>query len=268
MTPRTVGKVVVTVGEKGVAWRRLRFTARPATARCRIGADNALVKAAEVVERLATYRPAAVLDDVCRAYVDSLDSRRRRPRRAGRLRARSTRRSPPSPDTGWPSSPTPAPTRRSRPNVVHGGAKTNVIPDEVVLEVDIRTLPGQTGARRRSAARRRPRARSPPTSPSRRCTTGPARRARRTRRCGTPSTAPRAKVYPEATLLPRITAGGTDATFFRDAGSVAYGFGLLRRNVTYRGLLQPLPRQRRAHRRRVPRPHDRSAGSTSAVVLG
>ena len=32
------------------------------------------------------------------------------------------------------------------PNMVHGGVKTNVIPDEVVLEVDIRTLPGQTGA--------------------------------------------------------------------------------------------------------------------------
>ena len=42
-----------------------------------------------------------------------------------------------------------------------------------------------------------------------------------------------AKVRPEATLLPRITAGGTDATFFRDTGSVAYGFGLLSPAVTY-----------------------------------
>ena len=30
------------------------------------------------------------------------------------------------------------------PNVVHGGVKTNVIPDEVVLDVDIRTMPGET----------------------------------------------------------------------------------------------------------------------------
>ena len=32
------------------------------------------------------------------------------------------------------------------PTVVHGGTKTNVIPDLVDLEVDIRTLPGQIGA--------------------------------------------------------------------------------------------------------------------------
>ena len=31
------------------------------------------------------------------------------------------------------------------PTVMHGGTKTNVIPDRVDLEVDIRTLPGQTG---------------------------------------------------------------------------------------------------------------------------
>ena len=31
------------------------------------------------------------------------------------------------------------------PTVVHGGTKTNVIPDRVDIEVDIRTLPGQTG---------------------------------------------------------------------------------------------------------------------------
>ena len=31
------------------------------------------------------------------------------------------------------------------PTVVHGGTKTNVIPDRVDIEVDIRTLPGQSG---------------------------------------------------------------------------------------------------------------------------
>ena len=31
------------------------------------------------------------------------------------------------------------------PNVMHGGTKTNVIPDSVELEIDIRTLPGADG---------------------------------------------------------------------------------------------------------------------------
>ena len=32
------------------------------------------------------------------------------------------------------------------PTIAHGGTKTNVIPDLVEIEVDIRTLPGQRGA--------------------------------------------------------------------------------------------------------------------------
>ena len=50
-------RVTVTVGEKGAAWRRLRVRGTPAMAQP-YGADNALVTAAEVVRRLATYRPA------------------------------------------------------------------------------------------------------------------------------------------------------------------------------------------------------------------
>ena len=41
------------------------------------------------------------------------------------------------------------------PTILHGGVKTNVIPDTVDLELDIRTLPGQTGADVRRHARRR-----------------------------------------------------------------------------------------------------------------
>ena len=50
------------------------------------------------------------------------------------------------------------------PNVAHGGQKTNVIPDVVDLEVDIRTVPGTTHARtsRRCSPMRS--AISPPTS--------------------------------------------------------------------------------------------------------
>jgi acetylornithine deacetylase/succinyl-diaminopimelate desuccinylase-like protein len=42
-----------------------------------------------------------------------------------------------------------------------------------------------------------------------------------------------AAVYPGATLLPRITVGGTDAGYFRRRGAVAYGCGLMSREVTY-----------------------------------
>ena len=96
--------------------------------------------------------------------------------------------------------------------------KTNVIPDEVVLEVDIRILPGETGDDVRRHAGRCPRPDSPPTSTIEPCTTAQHAEPDRHAAVGRHRRAVGAR-WPEATLLPRITAGGTDASFFRDAGS-------------------------------------------------
>ncbi len=224
-------KVVVTVGEKGAAWRRLRVRGTPAHGSMPFGADNALVKAAEVVRRVATYRPATEINDVWRAYAASLD-----------LDA-ETRAALVDPARAWEACESIADTRTAKyahacthttfsPDVVHGGTKTNVIPDEVLLDVDIRILPGQTGADVDAMLadalgplaadvvveplHDRPSTQSPTDTPLWHAIEALV-----------------AKVRPEATLLPRITAGGTDATFFRDAGSVAYGFGLLSPAVTY-----------------------------------
>src|SRR4051812_31613182 len=54
-----VRRVVVNTGEKGIGWRRLRVTGTPAHGSMPFGADNALVKAAEVIRRLSQYRPKA-----------------------------------------------------------------------------------------------------------------------------------------------------------------------------------------------------------------
>ena len=135
--------LVLTVGEKGITWRRLTVRGTPGHGSMPYGADNALVNAAEVVRRLATYRPAAVLDDIYRAYVTSLDL-------PAELRAALS--DPSTIDEALARVPDERVAKFAHacthttfsPNLVHGGVKTNVIPDEVVLEVDIRTLPGQT----------------------------------------------------------------------------------------------------------------------------
>jgi len=184
-----------------------------------------------VVRRLAAYRPAASIDDVWREYVAALDV------------PDETRAALLDPARVWEGCEAIDDPRTAKfahacthmtisPNVVHGGVKTNVIPDEVVIDVDIRTLPGQTTADVRHvladalgplAARveaevvhERPSTRSGTDTPLAATLRALAR-----------------KVFPDAILLPRVTAGGTDATFFREAGSVAYGFGLLSRGVTY-----------------------------------
>ena len=91
------------------------------------------------------------------------------------------------------------------PNVVHGGTKTNVIPDEVVIELDARILPGDEvgsvdellaefgtprGGRRRRADERRKGSESP------------SRRASWNRCAGW-----RTSVYPDAALLPPRDVG-------------------------------------------------------------
>src|SRR5947199_8302369 len=61
--------VTVHVGEKGVAWRRLRIKGTPGHGSMPYGADNALVKAAQGVTRVANYRPGPEVRDQWTAFV-------------------------------------------------------------------------------------------------------------------------------------------------------------------------------------------------------
>jgi acetylornithine deacetylase/succinyl-diaminopimelate desuccinylase-like protein len=224
-------RLVVTVGEKGTAWRRLRVRGTPAHASMPFGADNALITAAQVVRRIASYRPAALINDVWRAYAASLDVDA--DTRAALVDpARVWDACATLPDQGTAKFAHACTHTTFSPDVVRGGTKTNVVPDEVVIDVDIRILPGQTGAEVDAMLTEllgpvaahvtvepthdRPSTQSPLDTPLWDALERLVAKAR-----------------PEATLLPRITAGGTDATFFRDVGSVAYGFGLLSNGVTF-----------------------------------
>ncbi|MFM2076526.1 MAG: hypothetical protein RJA49_416, partial [Actinomycetota bacterium] len=137
-----VRRVVVNVGEKGIAWRRLRVTGAPGHGSMPYGADNALIKAAEVVRRIAAYRPTAKIDAIWRAQVDAM-------RQPDDVKAALL-----DPARIW-SAIEAMPLNEARvchahthttfsPNVVHGGQKTNTIPDVVDIDVDIRTVPGTT----------------------------------------------------------------------------------------------------------------------------
>ena len=139
------------------------------------------------------------------------------------------------------------------PNVIHGGQKTNTIPDVIDIDVDMRTVPGDTrevvdGYLAEALGELAERVE---VSPLQECdatrspTDNPLWDALRTRT---------QVAYPGAELAPGIITGGTDARFYRDKGSIAYGAGaVLTRGDD--GVLRPaLPRQRRAHRRRVARP--------------
>jgi acetylornithine deacetylase/succinyl-diaminopimelate desuccinylase-like protein len=114
---------------------------------------------------------------------------------------------------------------------MHGGTKTNVIPDSVELQVDIRTLPGQTGEETLEMLREAlgdmaddveiesnddPSTESPIDTPlwdSLARVTG--------------------RLVEGSQLVPFLMVGGTDNRFFRRAGSVGYGFALFSRRVSF-----------------------------------
>lgn len=224
----------VTVAEKGVAWRRLRVRGTPGHGSAPFGSDNALVKAATIVSRLAEYRPdprfhelwriklealglgsddvAALLD--ARTLDDWLDSRLAADRVAGR----------PSIATHLHA----CSHTTFSPNVAVTGdrPKTNVIPDVVDLDIDIRTMPGDGTAEVEAHVRAAlgddvydglgvEVLIDDPASTSRIDT--PLWDALQ-RAVSTP--------FPDARLTPSFAAGFTDARIFRELGAVAYGAGL------------------------------------------
>jgi acetylornithine deacetylase/succinyl-diaminopimelate desuccinylase-like protein len=222
-TPAGV-RLPVIVGEKGSYWVRLTVSGTPGHASQPLRTDNALVKAAEVVTRIAAYRPRAVIHDTWRQFVEGMAY----PDEIGRLLLDGEQlydlcQTLP---LGLARQAHACTHTTLAPTVVHGGTKTNVIPDRVELEVDIRTLPGQTGAEvgallldaigedlapsvHISAASDDPSSSSPIETPlwdTLRRITG--------------------RMVPESETIPFLTVGATDARFFRRLGATAYGFGL------------------------------------------
>jgi acetylornithine deacetylase/succinyl-diaminopimelate desuccinylase-like protein len=116
--------------------------------------------------------------------------------------------------------------------VMRAGVKTNVIPDAVELEVDIRTLPGQTGDEVKAMLQEAvgdlsdsvevlamtddPSSESPIDTPlwdSIQRVTG--------------------SLVPGAQVVPFMIVGATDARFFRRAGVTAYGAGLFSDKIPF-----------------------------------
>ena len=223
-------KLPVIVGEKGALWGRLRIGGTAGHGSTPYRTDNALVTAAEVVRRLDAHVPEARIHDVWRRFIESM---------------------------GYPEDVTgpllsaegidgvldALPVGMARqfhacthttiaPTVVRGGSKINTIPDLVELEVDVRTLPGTTEEE---------------TMAELRAALGDlADRveyvkdrydAASASRTDTPLWDTLSRVtqhwYPGSETVPYLTVGATDARFFRAVDSVAYGFGLFSRNMTF-----------------------------------
>jgi acetylornithine deacetylase/succinyl-diaminopimelate desuccinylase-like protein len=217
--------ILVTTTEKGVGNRRIIIGGEPGHGSMPHGADNALVKAAEVVRRLAEYDPGMRIDTMFRDRVKAL----------GFDQDLEQRLLDPVRHNEALSEIEPSMARNLHacshtsfsPNLLHTGKKVNIIPDTAVLEVDIRLMPGETqddvevhlrtalGPDLFAEVEIEEMYQSTPTQSP---TDTPLWHA---------MSASMQAAYPNATIVPSMVTGGTDARFFREKGIPAYGAGLL-----------------------------------------
>ncbi|MEZ5219771.1 MAG: M20/M25/M40 family metallo-hydrolase [Ilumatobacteraceae bacterium] len=224
-----VRRVVVNVAEKGLAWRKLVVHGTPGHGSRPYGADNALLKAAEIVRRIGEYSAAPKLGDIWRAQVADMDLT---------TEQRSALLDPTRIMDGIATLP-PQLAKRCHaethttfsPNVIHGGQKTNTIPDRIELEVDIRTVPGTTAADVDAYLHEAlgELAHHVEISP---IFQGTATESGRDNPLWDALAARTQVAYPGAELVPGMIVGGTDGRFYRERGSVAYGAGLFSPSIT------------------------------------
>lgn len=219
-------QIVMNVGEKGVDWRRLRVRGTPGHGSRPFRADNALIRAAAVVQRLGDYRPAPRFHELWRQQVHGFGFDEETTR---------TLLDPAKIDDFLDDLPFPSVASHLyscthttfSPNVAHmpPEQKTNVIPDSVAIEVDVRTLPGESSddvdAHLREALgdlsdvveieslSEYSSTMSPTTTPLW-------------------DTVQRAvnRPFPTAEIAPHLIVGFTDSRIYREMGAVAYGAGL------------------------------------------
>lgn len=222
------GGVTITIGEKGGAGRELQVHGRPGHGSIPWGSKNAAVIAAEAIRRLQHTPGTALISDHWRRFVTASELS---PELADRLLDPSSINDALE-EIGALAGYAHALTHLTvAPTVVRAGSKGNVIPGEATVGLDIRVLPGQSaddvtehlttalgdlmtdidiiGDRFGSGNI------SISDTPLYRAVQSAIRQH-----------------YPDAELVPIIAPGGTDARHLRQAGVIAYGFGLFSRYFT------------------------------------
>ena len=224
-------KLPVTVGEKGVNWRRLVVKGTPGHGSMPFRTDNALVTAAEVVRRVAAYQPKAKILDEWRHYVAELELPQELEAALtdpGRVLEAVRHLEP----LGLARIAHACTHTTFSPNVVHGGSKINVIPDRIAIDVDVRALPGVSpldvdAMLKETLGDLASRVEIEASRGQEGSTTS----------LDTPLGEALARVtqalVPGSKIIPRITGGATDARYFRWKGVPSYGFALHSRRIPY-----------------------------------
>ncbi len=207
-------------GEKGLAWVKLEAKGFSAHGSLPMLGDNAVIKMANAIKHLADYRPEVILTpEVERIF-----------RTVAKLKGLDIEINKDNIDEIIANiedrtfaSYLSAITRMTvSPDVIHGGVKTNIIPDLCEAEVDVRFMPGQD--------------RTYVLNELSKITGGLDGEITH---YNTPTTSDAGTDYyriiagtlkefiGDSPVVPSISSGGTDSRFLRDIGIPCYGVGMM-----------------------------------------
>jgi acetylornithine deacetylase/succinyl-diaminopimelate desuccinylase-like protein len=136
-------RTVITYGEKGTAWSRLKFKGIEQHGSMPYGMDNAIVKLSKAVCRLTKYQPPRDVTAI-RVFLDAMGIggiqkfMMAHPQSLPTALRIASKRS-----MGTVKLLHALSQMTISPNVCHGGVKVNIIPGQAYVDLDIRTLPGQ-----------------------------------------------------------------------------------------------------------------------------
>ena len=223
-------KLPVLVAERGMLPTRLRVRGTPSHGSMPFMTDNALVKAGRICQLLADHRPQPVIDEAWQGFVDGfgLD-----PGLTGPLK---------DPE-GFNDICALLPPGLGRvafscthttiaPTMISAGSKLNIIPGEIELGLDVRTLPGHGPEAVWEQIQDALGPSSRPTSTS--CPVITCRRRRRPREppCGIRWNGPaRPSIREARSLRSSCRAPPTRAGGDRSSARTCYGFGLFSRRM-------------------------------------
>jgi len=232
----------VQTAEKGVIWMRVRAGGRPGHGSVPGVADNAILRMAEVVQRLGRHRSEIVLVPTVRRYLEGLSS-------ADGPMAKLLARLLSTPSMADEILDRMAERDRElaellramlratiAPTIVRGGMKENIIPSTCEAVFDCRILPGQTkeGLLREVQTVLKgieklefewihvsEPTESPTDTPLFQCIQEVLR-----------------EFIPDSSVVPFMMTGGTDSRFLRLKGCVCYGFQPMKADVPFSEVLK------------------------------
>jgi acetylornithine deacetylase/succinyl-diaminopimelate desuccinylase-like protein len=211
---------LISVGEKGPSWLKLKTKGVAGHGSKPYLPDNAVAKMARVLNNLADYKPRITLIPELKYLFQSIAdlSGFRKELNEDNLDDLFLRLDDVSLSTYLR-----AITRMTiSPNVVHGGVKTNIVPDSCQAEVDIRILPGQNkkyvlnelkpilGDTEIETIQYHAPSLSPTDTDAYRLIAGMLKQC-----------------LGEGLVLPTICAGATDSRYMRKMGIPSYGIGMM-----------------------------------------